>query len=70
MAQGRNLECEMSNVIAQPTSQSHSAWSYDKLCAYILFSIVSFHHLSVLFTFFILPTVHNYIVPVLRFNLL
>lgn len=63
MAQGKNLECEMSNVIAQPTSQSHNAWSYDKLSAYLHTSIHPFIPSS-LCTFcilypFICPAVYN-----------
>lgn len=29
-AWGRNLECEMTNAIAQPTTRTRTAWSYDK----------------------------------------
>lgn len=29
-AWGRNLECEMTNAIAQPTTRTCTAWSYDK----------------------------------------
>lgn len=29
-AWGRNLECEMTNAVAQPTTRTCTAWSYDK----------------------------------------
>lgn len=29
-AWGRNLECEMTNAIAQPTTRTCTAWSYDR----------------------------------------
>lgn len=48
----------LSNVIAQPTSQSHIAWSYDNLSAYLHPSIPAMF--CILYSF-ICPTTYNYI---------